>query len=234
MNKTRKQLSLLLLIFTSIAGCSHAPLNSSTESATDKKMACIAPSIYVDPAMPSLQRQKFLKTVQQSRIEINSFFGDTKSSPKIYACSTKKCFSRFGGIPAKAKSIDDNKVVLSQKGLDKTTLTHELAHIEFHKRLGAPHVWNKVPMWFDEGLAALACKDKSYVKTTSTLSLNKLVSQDQWLDAVRDNKPAYSIAKQAVESWYKSVGTTGLQNVINRLQKGQKFSLNEASIASIQ
>ncbi len=229
MRKIPKQLSLLLLTFASLSGCSYAPLATDTQSIAQERMTNIATNIYVDPEMPEQQRKEFLKTVKQSKSEIIHFFGDMKSSPKIYACSSKKCFSRFGGMPAKAKSFDDNKVLLSSKGLDKTTLTHELTHIEFHKRLGSPELWNKVPMWFDEGLAALACKEDVNTKATTTISLNELVSRDQWIDAVRNKKPAYSIAKQAVENWYKKAGNTGLQNIIKRLQKGEKFSLETVS-----
>ena len=187
-------------------------------------MTCIAPNVYVDPEMSSTQRQQLLQTVKQSKVEIKQFFGGMKSSPNIYACSTKQCFRKFGGVYAKAKTINDDTVLLSSKGLDKTTLTHELAHAEFHKRLGKPHIWNKVPMWFDEGLAVLACKDPKYSNPVPMMPLKKLVSHDQWLDAVSNGKPAYSIARQAIEAWYKGVGTKGLQDVINRLKNGEDLS----------
>lgn len=197
-------------------------------------MARIAPNVYVDPKMPEPQRQQFLKTVRQSKVEISEFFGGMKSSPNIYACSTKKCFRKFGGVPAKAKTINDDTILLSKKGLDKTTLSHELAHAEFHKRLGTHHIWNKVPMWFDEGLAILACKDSKYTYTDDIIPLNKLVTQDQWVDAVRSNKPAYSVAKQAVGEWYRSVGTQGLQDMINRLKKGERVSLGDTLNSTYQ
>ena len=224
-----KILSLLTISLSFLSACSHAPVKVSSKhsepsSKSSKGMTCIAPNIYVDPEMPATQRQQLLQTVKQSKVQINQFFGGMKSTPKIYACSTKKCFKKFGGVPAIAKTINDDTVLLSNKGLDKTTLTHELAHAEFHKRLGTPHLWHKVPMWFDEGLAVLACKDPKYTKPVPTMSLNKLKSHDQWLDAVRDKKPVYSIARQAIEAWYKGVGTKGLQDVIDRLKKGEDLS----------
>lgn len=220
----RKNLPLAIISLGLLSACSNASLQSSPESA----MICIKDNIFVDAAMPAQQRKQFLQTVKLSKVEISKFFGGMKSSPDIYACSTKQCFRKFGGVPAKAKSFDDNKVLLSSKGLDKTTLTHELAHIEFHKRLGAPHLWNQVPMWFDEGLAVLACKDSKYSKPVAQMSLSKLVSQDQWINAVSDRKPAYSIAKQAVEKWYKGAGAEGLKAMIIRMQKGEEFSLTDS------
>ena len=226
----RNILSLLTITLGFLTACSHAPVApahaKSKLTKTSKGLICIAPNIYVDPAMSVQQQQEFLQSVRQSRNEISQFFGGLTSSPNIYACSTSKCFSRFGGVPAKAKTINDDTILLSKKGLDKTTLSHELAHAEFHKLLGTHHVWNKVPMWFDEGLAVLACKDPKYKKTTDTIPLKHLVSQDQWVDAIRSNKPAYSVAKQAVERWYKQVGTQGLKDLVQRLKTGEKLVLS--------
>jgi len=188
-------------------------------------MPSIAPNVYVDSKMSAQQRQQFLQTVKEAKIEISRFFGGMQSSPDIYACSTKECFARFGGVSAKAKSIDDKKVLLSLRGLDKTTLIHELAHVELHKRLGKPQLWNKVPMWFDEGLAVLVCKDQRYEKEVALLPLNELTSQEQWIDAVRSNKPAYNIARQAVSVWYEKVGVQGLHALIIDMQQGNDFAL---------
>lgn len=239
MNKTHWTPSLLtatltLIPLSFITACSNAPSQKLSHVSSNQGMTCIAPNIYVDPAMSKQQQQQFLQTVKQSRVVISRFFGGMKSSPKIFACSTKRCFRKFGGVPAKAKAIDDNKVLLSSRGLDKTTLSHELAHVEFHKRLGTSHVWNKIPMWFDEGLAVLACKDQKYSKPAPTMSLNKLVSQDQWINAVRSNKPAYNVAKQAVESWYKGAGIAGLEAMINRMKNGDSFSLESSSTTALQ
>lgn len=221
----RKVLPLALLTLGSVTACSH----SNSHATASKGMTCIGPHIFVDSKMPEKQRKQFLQTVKYSKVEISKFFGGMKSSPDIYACSTKKCLKQFGGIPAIAKSIDDNKVILSSRGLDNVTLTHELAHVEFHKRLGTPHVWNKVPMWFDEGLAALACKDPNYAKRVPMMPLDDLSSQNQWVNAIRKKKPAYNVAKQAVESWYRGAGTQGLHNLISHLQKGGDFSLASPS-----
>ena len=187
-------------------------------------MQCIAKNIYVDSRMPTQQRQEFLHIVSQSKDEISRFFGGMQSNPNIYACVSKACFSQFGGVPALAKAIGDNTVLLSSKALNKVTLTHELAHVEFHKRLGSAKAWNKVPMWFDEGLAVLACKDPKHNKPVTGIPLKSLTSQSQWVNAVREQLPAYSIAKQAVQSWYKTAGSRGLQSMISRMQKGDSFS----------
>ena len=231
-----RHLFLLLLIASGIlAGCSSTPVHTaSSKSHHNKKgMSCIAPNVYVDSSMSMQQRQVFLQTVQQSRTEIARFFGKVLSSPDIFACASKACFRRFGGIPARAKAIGDKKVILSERGLDKVTLTHELAHVELHKRLGSPHVWNKIPMWFDEGLAVMVCKDPRYYKEVQPMPLKKLVSQDQWVNAIRHNQPAYSVSRQAVETWYKGVGTQGLREMIRRMKQGKAFSLQSSGQAKL-
>ena len=224
-----KILSLLTLSFSFLSGCSTAPVkvsyknsvpSSKSSEKSSKGMTYIAPNIYVDADMPETQRKELLQTVKHSKLEIKNFFGGMKSTPKIYACSTKKCFKRFGGVSAVAKTINDHTVLLSYKGLNKTTVIHELAHAEINTRLGKAH-WNKVPMWFDEGIAALVSKDPQYAKPVPTMSLSKLSSHNQWLDAIRDKKPVYNIARQAIEGWYTGVGTAGLKDVIDRLKKGE-------------
>jgi len=197
-------------------------------------MHCIKKNIYVDSSMTEAQRRQFLQMVKQSKHEISRFFGGTHSNPRIYACVTKSCFRRFGGLPARAKAIGDDAVLLSSKGLDKTTLTHELAHVEFHKRLGGAKSWNRVPMWFDEGLALLACDDPQFKKTEAKVPLKRLVSREQWVSAIRARLPVYSVARQAVQRWYKKAGTDGLQTMIAQLQKGDSFSSSFSMSAELQ
>ncbi len=197
-------------------------------------MHCIQNNICIDSSMTEALRQQFLQMVKQSKHEISHFFGGMRSNPRIYACVTKTCFNQFGGIPARAKAIGDHTVLLSSDGLDKATLTHELAHVEFHKRLGSAKSWNRVPMWFDEGLAVLACNDPQYKKTDVTLPLKDLVSQKQWVSAIRARLPAYSVARQAVQRWYKKAGSQGLQTLIAQLQKGDSFSSSLSMSAELQ
>lgn len=225
-----KVVTFLTISLSFLSACSHAPIKVSNKNPKPKTssnanhfsigMMRIAPNIYVDPKMSTHQREQLLSNIKQSKESIHTFFGGTESSPKIYACSTRKCFKKFGGVYANAKTINDDTVFLSNKGQNKTTITHELAHAEFNKRLGKSH-WNKVPMWFDEGLAVLICKNPKYAKTVPTMPLNKLKTHDQWLDAVRDEKPVYNIARQAMENWYKGVGAKGLHDLIARLKKGE-------------
>jgi hypothetical protein len=236
MTKLQSVLSLLTIALGFLSACSstHSQISKNSISSISNNnvhhgMTCIAPNIYVDPAMSKQQQKEFLQTVKQSRLGISRFFGGMKSKPDIYACTTTSCFSKFGGVPAKAKAIDDNKVLLSSRALNKTTLSHELAHVEFHKRRGTPHLWHKIPMWFDEGLAVVACKDTKYSRPVAKYPLEKLVSQDQWIHAIQGRKPAYNVARQAVDSWYRKVGSHGLQEMIIRMQKGEDFSLGTNS-----
>lgn len=204
---------------------SHKTSHKTTNKLSSSEgMLRIAPNIYVDPGMSTAKRQQFLQIVKQSKSSISSFFGGMQSTPRIYACTSKPCFRKFGGIPAKAKAIGDDKVLLSKDALNRVTLTHELAHVELHKRLGSAHVWNKVPMWFDEGLAVLACKDPEYSKPVKRLPLNELTTQSQWVSAVRGRIPAYNIARQAVQKWYNTAGSRGLQTMINHMKRGESFT----------
>jgi len=195
----------------------------------------IQPNLFVDKQMSVAQRGQLVYDLNRARGSIREFFGSMKSNPRILACVTEACFQSFDNRQhkARAKAFGDNTILMSPRGLNSVILTHEMAHIELHKRIGNRRAWSKLPMWFDEGLATLVCKDPRYNELTwlettnhgrNAPNLDELVTDSQWLNAVKQNKRAYGTAKREVLAWYQNVGSRGLHELIRRLQQGESFA----------
>ena len=83
----------------------------------------IAKNIYVDEEMPSTQRNEALKTVSAAQIRVSNFFDGLEGQPKIFACSTEKCFIlKIGGATPKGESYGSSALMLSPRGLQKVAL----------------------------------------------------------------------------------------------------------------
>ena len=204
--------------------------------AVNEKMRLIAPNVFVDKTMSMVQQQQFLYTLQAARGKIQQFFGSIEANPMVYVCITPSCAGIFSGAKAKAKAYGASKILLTAEGLDSTTIIHELAHIELHKRIGSQQAWHNIPMWFDEGLAVLICDDARYDETqwqkmTNTgfnaIALDGLVTDQQWIEAVQQGKWPYGVARKAVHEWYVARGHQALEALILRMKQGKGFSLHE-------
>jgi len=222
------------LVISLLVSCT----NTVSLVAVNEKMALIAPNVFADKAMPIAQQQQFLHRLQVSREKIQHFFGSIEANPTIYACVTPACARIFGGVKAKAKAYGASKILLTAEGLDNTTIIHELAHIELHKRIGSKQAWHKIPMWFDEGLAVLICEDARYHEVhwqrmtnngNNVVALDDLVTERQWMQAVQQGKWPYGVARKAVQEWYAARGHQALETLILRMKQGKGFSLHDGN-----
>lgn len=188
----------------------------------------ISEGVFVDDSMPSSQRASLLGTIQTAKGRVSSFFGRLKGKPNIFACSTEECFVSNGGITARGNAFGSSMVLLSPRGLDGVTLSHELTHVELSSRVGDFQTWRAIPPWFDEGLAVLVSQDPRYVAerwlraTENGRRAPRLMSLG---DAVpwRDWQMSYGTARHAVGEWYSRVGSKGLLRLIRELRKGKEF-----------
>lgn len=93
---------------------------------------------------------------------IAAFYGSRTVQPRILICTTGDCYRRIGGGGEKGRTIRTWALLLSPNGANETIATHELSHGEFHQRLGSAR--DRVPQWFDEGLAVLVSDDARYLQ----------------------------------------------------------------------
>ncbi|CAA6821542.1 MAG: Unknown protein [uncultured Thiotrichaceae bacterium] len=205
---------------------------SSTKPVAQKSgMIELSPNIYVDPAMSSARRQQLLDDIKRAEGRIANFFGgEMQSTPTIHACVTKQCLQAFSDahLEFEAKALGASTILLAEAGCNETIITHEMTHIELHQRLGKDINLNKIPMWFDEGLAVLACKDPRYTKGAGLHAhhgIQLLKTESQWLSAINNYKKPYQRSYQRVQEWHASAGTQGLLGVIDHMKRTGEFSL---------
>lgn len=188
----------------------------------------IAEGVFVDEEMPSSQRAELLGSIQAANGRVSAFFGRLRGKPNIFACSTEECFVSNGGITAKGNAYGSSMVLLSPRGLDVVTLSHELTHVELSSRVGDFKTWRAIPPWFDEGLAVLVSQDPRYVaerwlratengrRAPHLMSLGDAVPWRNW-------QMSYGTARHAVGAWYSRVGSKGLLHLIRELRRGKEF-----------
>ena len=126
-----------------------------------------SPGLWVEAAMAAPDRAHLRAELAQAHGIVADFFGPAEAHLRVLACATPRCDRRLGGRGAAAVTYflgPVSVVRLSPRGLRRTILAHELAHVETHARLG---VWGQIvgrmPAWFDEGLAVIVSDDPRYL-----------------------------------------------------------------------
>lgn len=144
-------------------------------------------AIYVNPKMTKEERQKIILLYQKSRLRIDSIFGATKAKPAILVGNTNEVMQLFGHSTNQKQQIQTGMthltpfgayIILSPEGINVDVLSHELSHAELMERLGWKTRRQKVPIWFDEGLAMLVDKRFEYWTTL----------QEDWRSLINSEK----------------------------------------------
>ncbi len=218
-------------------------------------------NIYVNPKMNEEERENIILLYQKSRLRIDSLFGSTTSKPFILAGNTNEVMHLFGNsnsknqgkikVPKTATGMTHltpfgSYIILSPNGTNIDVLSHELCHAELLERIGWQTRRQKVPIWFDEGLAMLVDKrfeywtvlqkdwktltDSETLKNNgfnnstpsdslnfSTLSLQNLQTTEQFF--TQDAQLHYFLAQQEVSRWYNEKGQKGLLELIDNLKE---------------
>ncbi|WP_162907068.1 hypothetical protein [Allorhizocola rhizosphaerae] len=186
------------------------------------------PQLYVERGVSAEQRQQAASVFDQASRRVTDFYGGRHSSPRVLVCFTSRCYERIGGGGERGQAIADRAIVLSPRGVDVVIASHELAHIELHKRL-LPG--SDVPQWFDEGLAVLVSDDRRYLlPDTVTDRCRAEPGQTlpetlaQWR-AARTGEQLYAESACRVSRWAeKHGGPAAVLELIDRLNRGESFA----------
>ncbi len=128
-------------------------------------------TIYVNPQMSQEERSNLISLYQKSRLRIDSLFGSNEAKPSILVGTTNEVMQLFGDnfITNSEEKTGmthltpfGTYIILSPKGTNIDVLSHELCHAELVHRLGWQTRRQKIPIWFDEGLAMLIDKRFDY------------------------------------------------------------------------
>ncbi len=97
-----------------------------------------------------------------ARLRIRAFYGEQRSAPRLFLCTTRNCYEGFGG-GSRGMAVLDVTLVLAPLGFNAVIAAHELSHVELHRRLGRLDTLRRaIPQWFDEGVATMVSGDPRY------------------------------------------------------------------------
>lgn len=235
LGKRKKITSILLTIFfISIVIISFniysKPINAALVDYSRLKQ--VAPDVYMEPHLQDTKKEELLLTyVQTSLTKISDVFGDRESYPYIIYVESQKSIKKYAKNPTGQAYYYPwkNYIVIGPKGLNENVISHEFTHAELRGRL---HNKSKVPVWFDEGLAAMVDGRYSNNKVIwSRITNNGKTPVDfDLLDTYKafsygtiEASNSYNLACYEVTRWFTIVGQSGLLKLINELNEGGNF-----------
>jgi len=121
----------------------------------------VAEGIYAEKDRP---HSGLLAALATSQERVKTAFGiDSIPAVTVLACDTIDCDRRLGGRGAKARAYGARFIATAPEGRTETILSHELAHIVMHDRIGAIDLLRgDLPAWKNEGIAVLVSGDTRY------------------------------------------------------------------------
>lgn len=196
-------------------------------------MEQIDKDVYVEPDLKSDERTELLEYVMSSQDKVADVFGERVSSPYLIVTLSQQALKKYAENTTGQTYYYPwkNYIVVGPKGLNVSVISHEFTHAELRERL---HNKNKVPVWFDEGLATMVDgRYSNYKKVWLQYSNNGEIPVDySLLDSHQafhyGNAEAwtnYNLACYEVSRWYTIVGSSGLIKLIDELNKGEQFDV---------
>jgi len=171
------------------------------------------------------RRAEFDRLYTASRTQSEAFFGNMQRTPRVIICTTQDCADIFDLKP-RGLTYGKHLIFLGPKGVNKMILTHELAHIQLHSKMGPQDVFNqRIPAWFNEGLATHLSKDPRLTSFTPKAAhwVKQAQSFRDWgrLHDTRDWQDTYGAAQSIVAALHVEIGDDGLRQLIDQaLQSG--------------
>ncbi len=181
-------------------------------------------NIYLEKSIPKKTKEELINDYEKSKIKILDCFDEIRAKPTIIFVQSPESLKRYAQNQTGQTYYMywGNFIVIGPKGFNEDVIAHELIHSELRKRLRNK---NLVPVWFDEGLATLV--DNRYsinnINEINFDALDGLKNKGNFYDPIR-SRENYLIAKSEVSRWYRTNGNTGLNNLINGLNKGITFN----------
>ncbi|MEU4426144.1 hypothetical protein AB0F81_36455 [Actinoplanes sp. NPDC024001] len=214
-----------LLGVTAAAVAIAAPAVAATACPQCYGLTSLGDGVYAERDDPA-----YRPMLDAADARITAFYGGRTVEPRVLICATGACYRRIGGGGEKGRTIRTWALLLSPKGATETIATHELSHGEFHQRLGAAR--DRVPQWFDEGLAVLVSEDERYLRPGAGAARCR-VPLDEALAITRTDWSApspgpvdggYLRAACVVSDWaHRNGGPSAVLTLIDRLRAGAAF-----------
>lgn len=184
--------------------------------------------LFVESGAPSQDVDATRTTIEAARARVLSFYGDLESGPRILLCRSEACYQPLGGA-SRGIALLDQVLILSPRGANVVIAAHELAHIEFHRRIGAAATLTRsVPQWFDEGLAVVISNDPRYLgdgpdRCRSEPAGNLPTSRTAWIETAQSAN-LYAQAACKVSRWLSGHGgADGVRRLAAPIANGASF-----------
>lgn len=181
----------------------------------------VSEAVYSERSLTAEQKAQLVGLAVAARRQVEVFYGDRKSEPRLIACFTDECYDRLGGGGEKGVAVLNRAVMLSPRGLNSVIASHEMAHVELHRRLDG-----EVPQWFDEGLAVVVSDDPRYLGEHCGVPFDGPLPEtlSAWLDAARADQQVYSKAACRVQRWLDANGgRDAVLTLIDQINNGAAF-----------
>lgn len=189
-------------------------------------------NIYMEADAESYLKNQLMEFVTLSEEKVIDIFGNRVSSPYLIVALSENALNKYAeNLTGQTYYYPwKNYIVIGPKGLNENVISHEFTHGELRERLNHK---NKVPVWFDEGLATMvdgryANNEEVWKENTnngenpvdysalgSHESFNNYGTKEAWTN--------YNLACYEVTRWFKVVGRDGLLKLIDGLNNGKEF-----------
>ena len=186
----------------------------------------------------AMNTDEVVELINKAKERDKQFFGELQFEENtiIIICDDDKLISKLGGdhdtytlvFPSKK-----NYISVSDEYFNIDILSHEITHAELHSRLSIKAL-NKVPTWFDEGVALQNDYREQYsleawIEQTengkNTVALEDMdKSSEFYAGTVEDRRFRYLNAKHEVSGWMDAHKQQGLLELIDELNSGNDFN----------
>lgn len=148
----------------------------------------VSASVYLERGAPEGEAQRMIDLIDAGRARVESALGPIGADPDFLICYSLDCDERLGGHGSWGRAFGAVFIVVGPPGRNVEILSHELAHIALHDRIGPwAQMRNAVPAWFDEGLAVIVSRDMRYLTENDDGTLGCVLRSDGSLpDRARD------------------------------------------------
>lgn len=187
--------------------------------------------VYVQRGMTPDEKANAAAVIRTANERVRDFYGEQRGRATVLICATDVCYRRLRGGGSRGIALYDRVLMLSPHGITETIAAHELAHIELHRRVGAWKVFrDRVPTWFDEGLAVVVSDDPRYLAPQGRADRCLARTQQplpetlrDWLDEAPDSQ-LYAVAACRVYQWLAAKGgPAAAVRLAQRLREGLPF-----------
>ena len=192
----------------------------------------VSPGFYIDNPNKAPEVRSLIR---KSRTNASRFFGPLDVEPRYVICTTQECIDKFG-TDSYGLVIGYHYMLISPKGINERTITHEVIHIALHSKMEIlENLFPRIPFWFDEGLASYLSGDNPGLRIRDPRRSDWITTASNWSTwtAMSRHRPAaemYGAAATLVAEIDRKLGRHGLKKLVDDVAAGADFDEEYAKL----